>query len=287
MLHLRGIRGLKRNFWSFSKPATETPVLTGSGSLNNTGSTSLGSNNSALGNTLANNNTALESISNTSLGNSINNTALNTSIKATPLKEPTVFDPSSLPNGTDLTSPTLDAITALGDLKALGLCNSTPVGLVERLMELIYVSTGLPWWATIALGTVSLRLVLFPFILKSQRGMAKMHNIKPIVEPIQNEMMRLKKLGDQPGAMVQAQKLRGVFAEHQVSPLTGLWGMVQAPVMISTFFALRSMAEANVPGFQTQGILWFTDLTLADPTYCLPIVASLSVLASIEVHSLI
>ncbi|KAG7999437.1 Mitochondrial inner membrane protein OXA1L [Nibea albiflora] len=60
--------------------------------------------------------------------------------------------------------------------------------------------------------------------------------------------------------------------KHDVNPLRGfLVPVVQAPVFISFFVALRKMAYLPVPSLQTGGVLWFTDLTAADPFYILPL----------------
>ena len=96
-----------------------------------------------------------------------------------------------------------------------------------------------------------------------------------------------------------------------------MFPFVQMPVFVSIFFALRAMTSAPVATMQTEGIhehlvrswsvrrlttplsraraggarsypvglAWFTDLTLADPTYILPIANSAMLLATIEVRS--
>ncbi|KAK1890097.1 Mitochondrial inner membrane protein OXA1L [Dissostichus eleginoides] len=47
-----------------------------------------------------------------------------------------------------------------------------------------------------------------------------------------------------------------------------------APVFISFFIALRKMSELPVPSMQSGGLLWFPDLTAADPLYILPVVVT-------------
>ena len=60
------------------------------------------------------------------------------------------------------------------------------------------------------------------------------------------------------------------------------------PLFISFFFALRGMAYAPLESLKTGGLFWFTDLTVVDPYYALPILACVSFLINIEVwpHSL-
>ena len=59
--------------------------------------------------------------------------------------------------------------------------------------------------------------------------------------------------------------------------------LVQLPLFVSFFFAIRRMAFLPVESFKTGGYLWFQDLTLYDPFFVLPIICSFSMLASIEV----
>merc|ERR1719305_2173755 len=47
------------------------------------------------------------------------------------------------------------------------------------------------------------------------------------------------------------------------------------------FFALRRMAE-EFPSLETGGAAWFTDLTIADTTYGLPILSATTFLITIE-----
>ncbi|KAJ3014330.1 UNVERIFIED_CONTAM: Mitochondrial inner membrane protein oxa1l [Siphonaria sp. JEL0065] len=180
-------------------------------------------------------------------------------------------------------SPALTAITQIGDLQTLGLGGWSPVGIVQSLLEAFYVTTGLPWWATIAISTIFLRLALFPFVLKAQRVGAKMNNLKPILQPLQEEMKALGGFKADPAKRaIVAQKLQAAYKAGDVNPFGGLWGVAQMPVFISMFFGLRGMAELPVPGFTTGGFLWFNDLSMMDPTYILPVVANGTMLVVME-----
>lgn len=48
----------------------------------------------------------------------------------------------------------------------------------------------------------------------------------------------------------------------------------QAPVFISFFFALKGMANLPVDSMRHGGMYWFTDLTVPDPYYILPIITA-------------
>lgn len=60
--------------------------------------------------------------------------------------------------------------------------------------------------------------------------------------------------------------------------------LVQAPIFMSFFMGLRGMANVPVESMKEQGLFWFTDLTLPDQFYLLPIITSLTLLATIEVN---
>ena len=46
---------------------------------------------------------------------------------------------------------------------------------------------------------------------------------------------------------------------------------VQVPIGFGTFRLMRGMAYLPVPGLDTGGLLWFSDLTLSDPLFILPV----------------
>jgi YidC/Oxa1 family membrane protein insertase len=57
----------------------------------------------------------------------------------------------------------------------------------------------------------------------------------------------------------------------------------QMPIFISFFVGLRRMANAPVDSFHTGGMMWFTDLTVCDPYYILPVITSVTLWATVEV----
>ncbi|OAQ36602.1 hypothetical protein K457DRAFT_64373 [Linnemannia elongata AG-77] len=173
-----------------------------------------------------------------------------------------------------------------GDLKAMGLVNFTPVGALETVLEAVHISTGLPWWATIAATTVMIRTALVPFIVKLQGNTARLHNVKPQLERLTENMKLAKETNDTAALARFSAQTQELFAKNDCNPLKSLMlPLLQAPVMISFYLALRDMANLPVPQFREGGIGWFTDLTVADPTYVLPVVSSLGFLAIMELGS--
>lgn len=63
----------------------------------------------------------------------------------------------------------------------------------------------------------------------------------------------------------------------------GLSFFRQSAVFIPTFMGLRGMAELPVESMKTGGILWFQDLTQADPYYGLAALTSLTLATIVRV----
>ena len=200
--------------------------------------------------------------------------------------------PEIVPEGTAIqdliVAPKLQAITQIGDMHSLGgLCGNSPTGWVESLLELVHVSSGCPWWVSIVLSTVALRLILLPVSIKTARINALMRNASPEMEAAKREMAVAKAASDKVKQYEAATKLRGIFAKHKMSVLSPFWGLVQIPVLFSAFFAVRNVASFPVPGMETGGALWFTDLSAADPTCLLPIVSAVAIAGSIRLLTML
>ncbi|CED82383.1 cytochrome oxidase biogenesis protein [Phaffia rhodozyma] len=163
-----------------------------------------------------------------------------------------------------------------GDLKAMGLGSWWPTGWIQSAFEAIQVSTGLPWWATIVSLTFATRLALFPTFIGSIRTAAGMVRIQPEMASLQEAMSRAKSNGDTTSMQSLAIEMRDLFKRHNVNPLNALkQPLVTMPVFISMFLALKWMAELPVPQLKLGGIPgWCTDLTVADPTYILPVTSA-------------
>ncbi|XP_074150328.1 mitochondrial inner membrane protein OXA1L [Sminthopsis crassicaudata] len=168
-------------------------------------------------------------------------------------------------------------------LSDLGLGGYTPVGLVQNFLEFAHVNLGLPWWGAIVTGTIVARCLIFPLIVKGQRETMKFNNHLPQIQKLTNRMNEAKLSGDRIEFYRAASELQLYQKKNNVNPLKGLIvPLVQAPVFISFFIALRDMSSLPVPSMQTGGLLWFQDLTVADPTYALPLIVTASMWAILE-----
>merc|ERR1719411_1022939 len=57
---------------------------------------------------------------------------------------------------------------------------------------------------------------------------------------------------------------------------------MQLPIFMSMFLALRGMAKLPVLSMKTGGLFWFSNLTLTDPFYLLPILTSSSLFLQLK-----
>ncbi|KAI7873221.1 60Kd inner membrane protein-domain-containing protein [Mucor mucedo] len=209
------------------------------------------------------------------------------STEETVTETPKVMDTANeiVQQAAQTTSPEalVQAAAQIGDFKALGLCNMTPVGGLEAMFEYIHVASGLPWWGTIALATVAVRVALLPLMIKIQRNNAKLMNINPDVNRIMENLKSAQAQGDSLATGKYTQEIQTLFKKNDCHPMKSMGlPLIQMPVMISFFMAIRGMAELPVPGLTDEGILWFTNLAEKDPYYILPVVSAAGVMLVLE-----
>jgi membrane protein insertase Oxa1/YidC/SpoIIIJ len=177
-------------------------------------------------------------------------------------------------------------ISDIGDMAQLGLgLTNWPSDLMIRFLEFCHVNTELPWWGSIVLLTLILRVALFPLMLKTTRNTA----IVPYIKDKQIELINAAKEARESGELVEVRKatmkLMDLYKEWGYRPLLGFIGLLQLPIFIGVFRTLSRCSELPVPGWQTGGTAWFTDLTAIDPYFILPTVSGLTTAGTILVYS--
>ena len=146
---------------------------------------------------------------------------------------------------------------------------------------------GVPWWLSIAMLTVVVRSVLFPLTVKQVRSMRAMQDLKPEMDRIRAQY--------RDNRQKQQEEMMKLYQERKVNPLGGcLPILVQMPIFIGIFYVIRqfggyTVGDKTVPGtepsFQDGGILWFQNLSVADPYFVLPVLYALTMLAATEITS--
>ncbi|XP_055631958.1 mitochondrial inner membrane protein OXA1L [Toxorhynchites rutilus septentrionalis] len=195
----------------------------------------------------------------------------------------TIPEPPPIPAAPEIPEITEIVAGAEPPFASLGLGGWSPVGMVQNCMEYLHIGLDIPWWGVIAIGTVCVRVLLFPLVIASQRNAAKMNNNMPQMQFLQMKMSEARQSGNAIDSARYATEMVQFMKEKGVSPLKNMWvPLAQAPLFISFFVGLRQMANAPVDSMREGGLFWFTDLTVCDQFYALPIITSVTMFLTIE-----
>ncbi|KAJ1500813.1 Mitochondrial inner membrane protein oxa1l [Coelomomyces lativittatus] len=203
----------------------------------------------------------------------------------TPSKPLTASTPPSSIPVEEVTQDTLTPVLDTGTtLASYGLGSSyTPVGWIQQTLEALHVHGGLPWWGSIMVVTLTLRLCLLPLMLKLQHHTAMLTQLKPEVTRLNSEIKEAKKYNNNAKVYQKSKELRELFQKNEINPLkTLLMPLIQTPILISFFFAIRQLSESQVPSFINEAFLWVPHLGLADPYHILPVTAAGLILTTFE-----
>jgi membrane protein insertase Oxa1/YidC/SpoIIIJ len=197
---------------------------------------------------------------------------------------------SSLPelSSFDMTGNELLNMTeGIGYLKALGLdFGWGPTACMEWLLEHTYVLTGLPWWASIGAVAFMLRAAIFVPSLWSAEQSQKIQDLRkiPKYDEATKRFQQSLLLSKDQTAMMEARRevLMIEKAEGVKKWMLGI-PMVNAVFAFGMFRLIKAMAALPVPSLETGGLLWFSDLTVHDPLYILPLVSAAAMFLSMRV----
>jgi len=158
-----------------------------------------------------------------------------------------------------------------------------PSDIMIRLLEFCHVSTQLPWWGSIILLTVILRVALFPLMLKTTRNIS----VLPYIADKQKALMEETKKARLSGELVEMRKatmkLLALYKQWGYSPFMSFWGILQIPIFFAVFRTCSRCSNLPVPGWETGGTAWFMDLTVIDPYFILPTISGVTTAVTIWV----
>ncbi len=116
------------------------------------------------------------------------------------------------------------------------------------------------WGLAIILLTFLIRLVLFPLTNLSFKSMARMRQLKPEMDRI-NELY--KDDAEKKGAAIME-----LYRKQKINPLSGCLPMLlQLPI----WWALYTSLSTNIELYHMPFTLWWTDLSAPDPYFALPL----------------
>ncbi|KAH9505848.1 Mitochondrial inner membrane protein oxa1l [Dermatophagoides farinae] len=159
--------------------------------------------------------------------------------------------------------------------------NYTPVGWCVNYLDFLH--SVFPWWGAIAVGTIILRLCLFPLVVSAQKSAAKLNELLPEQAILKEKMNQARISGDSIEFARLSQESMSLYKRKGVNPFkTMLAPFAQAPVFITFFITLRRMANYPVESLKTGGLFWFTDLSVSDPLFALPVITCATLWLTLE-----
>jgi YidC/Oxa1 family membrane protein insertase len=166
-------------------------------------------------------------------------------------------------------------------MAALGLTGWAPSGMIRWSMELINVSTGMPWFWTLIVGSAMWRLFCVPFAIRGFQVSARMMPLQPKIKEYQDAVTR-SKLSQNPLELQRAvQGMKRFYAAHNINPLAGLVSMIQLPITFGLFFGVKKLCNLPLEQLTYSGVSFIPDLTVSDPTMILPL--AMFVLVNIQI----
>lgn len=153
------------------------------------------------------------------------------------------------------------------------------------MLENIHIYAGIPWWASVVAAAAVIRVALFYPTLEASETTAKIHQAKPILDPIRARLLELTKKQDNLGVVHEKQKMTQVNEEYGIKPWKAFMPMLQIPLGFGCFRVMRGMSALPVPALEHENILWLTDLSLKDPTFVLPIATGAMMYFTLKVGS--
>lgn len=166
----------------------------------------------------------------------------------------------------------------------IGSSSLNPATFTAHVLESIHSLSGLSWPGAIVAFTIGMRLALFPAYLKQTKATIMASNLKDEVATYQSRIETLRSNGNFDEARLALQEMYTFLKKNNAHPVrTIALSLIPVPVFMSTFFALRNMSNQPILSFMEGGWAWFSNLTIPDPLYILPVLSTLTLLASFEV----
>lgn len=162
---------------------------------------------------------------------------------------------------------------------------------VQSGVQGVHAATGLPWWATITVTTIAVKIALLPVVVHQARHTDRVRMAWPEIQTLRGHLATTLEEIPQRRVLARWRKyrvffsgVRGIIGLHGAHPL-GLIAtpLVNLPVFVMFVWSIRSMLrDATVPGLDTGGMLWFVDLTVSDSSLMLPIIGTVCTYAGLE-----
>lgn len=165
----------------------------------------------------------------------------------------------------------------IGFLHELGLnFGWGPTSCMQWYLEHVHIWSGTPWWASIVIATLVIRLVQLPGYLKLSDISGRMREVQPFATPIMNKLQSAYSQKNIIAAHAAKSELGALYAKAGINRLWLVFPIAQIPIFLGFYKLLHAMAGVPVPGLLNGGTLWITNLSIPDPSMALPLSSSIS-----------
>ncbi|KAI6118168.1 60Kd inner membrane protein-domain-containing protein [Pisolithus sp. B1] len=209
------------------------------------------------------------------LGTEPNNISIDTAMQSSPI--PADEAVATSPASDALVTATTDSTSAIseltniipplqhGDLYDLGLVSwFSPAGWVRYSMEVLHVTTGMPWFYVIVVGTLAWRLASIPLTIISTRNASR---LRPFASQMKALDERAEK-ADQAGKLEIMLKKKQITEKAGVTVLSSLGApLAQVTLQLALFLGVKGMLRDS-------GVWFLSDLTVAGPYYIMPLIVA-------------
>lgn len=142
------------------------------------------------------------------------------------------------------------------------------IGILQSILTFFYnltASVGVAnYGLAIVLMTVVIKMALYPLTAKQVKSMKGLQIVQPKMKELQ------EKYKSNPEKLQKEMAI--LYKEMGVNPLAGCLPLVvQMPILIGIFYAIRDFHYVNTPMF-----LWMKDLAMPDPLYVLPVLSAVT-----------
>ncbi|KAJ1717988.1 hypothetical protein LPJ61_006975, partial [Coemansia biformis] len=159
----------------------------------------------------------------------------------------------------------------IGDLARYGLETSLPTRTMEYFLEYAHVMSGLPWWGTIGVVVVGLRLAMMPLAAWSYKHQMRAAQFQPELTLLTTKLNTAKMQNDVMSTQLYTHELTKLRKKHDLSIFKPMLGnVVQIPFAIIMFLAIGDLVKVPITHMSSSGFFWITDLTQHDPNFILP-----------------
>jgi len=155
----------------------------------------------------------------------------------------------------------------------------------DHMLQLIvnlHDVSGMNYAVTIGALTLAFRVAMVPLFVKAQQNSSRMAHLQPEMAVLKEKIDRVDPK-DTVRQQQYSKQMQDLFRKYDCNPLKSLLvPLVQMPIFMSMFFALRQMPDVFPEKLVDGGIWWFVDLNAPDPYYILPVTSALTFLAMME-----